>query len=216
MKGVITRVQVLAHPVVIVESYGLKVLVRALFAGARETFLDVVSRCAEEDAHLGMEDLGLLRTVNHFIRLEVRVRDVYRLLARRFVADAVAAGFFATLTLHEEGHALVLSRVRREVRRGRLWKRSRELHLADEVAFDARLAALEEEVRRGPTLARALEIVEEIEGSEVNVVFDTLSGCVDMRSRARFERFFVLSKRHVAYCAERVAALRARDGIAAA
>ena len=37
MEGVVTRVQVLAHPIVIVEGFGLKVLVRALIArtGAR-------------------------------------------------------------------------------------------------------------------------------------------------------------------------------------
>lgn len=62
--------------------------------------------------------------------------------------------------------------------------------------LEARLAALEAEVRGGVSLARA------IESSEVNVVFDTLSGCVDMRSRARFERFFVLTERHLACCAE--------------
>ena len=42
------------------------------------------------------------------------------------------------------------------------------------------------------------------------MVFDTLSGSVDMRSRARFERFFVLTQRHLAYCAEQLQALRAR------
>ena len=66
------------------------------------------------------------------------------------------------------------------------------------------------------TLARALEIVEGIEGSELNVVFDTLNGSVDMRSRARFERFFVLTRRHLAYCSERVQGLRSQHGIALA
>jgi hypothetical protein len=216
MKGVITRVQVLAHPVVIVESFGVKVLLRALFADARETFLEIVSRCAEEDAHAGMDELDLARTVSRFIGFECRVRDVYRRLAQRFAGDRAAAGFFATLCLHEEGHAVVLSRVRREIRKGRLWKSSKELHVADVETFDARLAVHEEEVRRGPTLARALELVELIEGSEVNVVFDTLNGCVDMRSRARFERFFVLTQRHLAYCAEQIEALRARERSSAA
>lgn len=216
MQGVITRAQVIAHPVVIVESFGAKVLVRALLAGGRETFLEVVSRCEEEEAHAGMEEVGLARTVKRFVGFECRVRDLYRSLAGRLSGFEGAAEFFRTLSGHEEGHAVVLSRVRRELRRGHLWKASRNLHLADVEAFDARLAAWEEEVRGGVGLARALELVEAIEGSELNVVFDALNGCVDMRSRARFERFFVLTRRHLAYCRERVEALRAQHAVAPA
>jgi hypothetical protein len=68
-------------------------------------------------------------------------------------------------------------------------------------------------VVRGVTLARALVLVERLEGSEIDVVFDTLTGSVDMRSRARFERFAGLTERHLAYCDEHVRALRARHGI---
>ncbi len=210
MRGVITRAQVLAHPIVILESFGVKVLLRALFADARETFLEIVSRAAEEEAHREMDELDLARTVNRFIGLERRVGEVYRALADRFSDDHDAAAFFATLADHEEGHALVLSRVRREIRKGKLWKRSRDIHVAVVDTLDARLAAWEEEIGRRVSLARALQIVEGIEGSEVNVVFDTLNESVDMRSRARFERFFVLTGQHLAYCANQIRALRAR------
>lgn len=216
MQGVITRVQVLQHPLVIVESFGVKVLVRALLANAQETFLEIVSHAAEEEAHQGQDELDLARTVKRFIGYEVRIRDLYRRLSVRLSATEDAAAFFATLSGQEEGHAIVLSRVRRELRRGHLWKRSRALHLAGEEGLEARLAAHERELRGGVALARALEIVEDIEGSEVNVVFDSLNGCVDMRSRARFERFFVLTEQHLAYCREQIAALRARYGIARA
>ncbi len=215
MRGIITRVQVLAHPKVIVESYGVKVLVRALFSDARATFLEVVSQCAEEEAHEGMEELRLARTVKCFIGFECRVGDLYRRLADRFSVSPDAARFFATLSRHEEGHALVLSRIRREIGRGHLWKPSKDVHASTVEAFEARLEALEREVLGGGLeLARALEIVEGIEGSELNVVFDTLSGGVDMRSRARLERFFVFTQRHLAYCGEQIRGLRARYGIA--
>src|SRR5512143_3452889 len=105
MQGVITRAQVLAHPIVIVESFGVKVLVRALFADARETFLEIVSRSAEEEAHLGMAEIDLVRTVKRFIESECRLRDIYRRIARQLSGDAPAAAFFRTLSTHEEGHA---------------------------------------------------------------------------------------------------------------
>jgi len=213
MQGIITRVQVLAHPVVIVESFGLRVLLRALLAGAHETFLDVVSRCAEEEAHRGLEEIDLVRTVARFAGYECRARDLYRLLARQQVEVPAAARFLGTMARHEEGHAIVLARVRREVRRGRLWTQSKQLHFEGERALDDTLASLEAEVRRGVGLDRALEIVEAVEGTEINVVFDTLNAAVDMRSRARFEKFFVLTRQHLAYCREQIASLRAEHGI---
>jgi hypothetical protein len=216
MIGVVTRLHVLAHPLVVVESYGLKVLVRALLAPRTETFLDVVTRCAEEDAHRDLAALDLARTVRRFIAFERRARDLYAGLARTLAATPAAARFFTVLAAHEEGHALVLARVLREVRRGHLWKQSRDLHLSSVEAFEARFARWEAEARRGVDLARALALVEELEGSELNVVFESLNGCVDMRSRARFERFFVLTDRHLAYCREQVARLRSRVAPAAA
>jgi hypothetical protein len=205
---------VLAHPFLIVESFGVKVLVRALFAGEGETFLEIVSRSAEDEAHLGEVELGLARSVRRFIGFERRIGALYRSLSQQLSGDPEAARFFRAMSAHEEGHAIVLSRVRREIRRGRLWKRSRDLHAAAVGSFEARLESYEEEVGGGVSLARALEIAEGIERSEINVVFDSLNASVDMRSRARFERFFVLTQRHVAYCAEQVLRLRARSGIA--
>jgi rubrerythrin len=211
MQGVITRTQVLAHPIVIIESFGLKVLWRALFAGTGETFLEIVSRAAEEEAHLGMDEIDLVRMVKRFIGFERRLRDVYRQLSEQLSGAPEAATFFSTLAGQEEGHAIVLSRVRREIRKGRLWKHSRDVHFATVDAFEFKFAAFEDEVRRGVTLARALEIVDAIEASEINFVFDTLNGSVDMRSRTRFERFFVISHHHVAFCREQVRRLRAQN-----
>ena len=215
MQGVITRVHVIAHPVLVVESFGMKVLLRSLFAGARETFLDIVAACAEEEEHAGEAQIDLLRTVKRFIGFERHMRDIYQELSLRFAGDAQASKFFKILSGHEEGHAIVLSRVQRELRRGRLWKRSRDLHVAAMQGFEAILDAFQQEARRGVTLARALEIVEAIEGTEINAVFETLEESVDMRSRARFERLFVLSRKHLAYLREQIVVLRAREGMAA-
>jgi rubrerythrin len=210
MQGVITRVQVLTHPVVVFESFGLKVLLRAIFADAKETFLEIVRRSAEEEAHREMVESDLLRTVKCFIGFESRVGEIYRRLSEQLSDVPAAARFLATLARQEEGHAIVLSRVRREITRGRIWKKSRDVHLGSLDAFEARLAVHEAEVCGGVTLDRALDIVEGIESSELNVTFDTLNGSVDMRSRARFERFFVMTRKHLAYCNEQIRALRAR------
>jgi len=215
MIGVITKRQVLAHPIVIFEAFGPKVLWRALLAGRGETFLEIVSRCAEEEANEALDQLDLARTVRRFIGFERRASDVYRRVSGQLADRPEAARFFAMLSRQEEGHAIVLTRVQRELRRGRLWKESKDLHLASLDSFAARFAGWEEQARRGVTLEQALGIVEGIEGSELNVVFDSLNGCVDMRSRSRFERFFVMTHRHLAFCREQVQLLREGTGAGA-
>ena len=152
MEGIIRRVQVTAHPIVIVESFGVKVLVRALLAGTGETFLEIVRRSAEDEAHLGMDKVDLMRTVNRFIGFECRVRDVYRRLSQQLSAAPKVAKFFANLSGQEEGHAIILSRVQREIRQGRLWKKSKDLHFAIVEAFEGRLSGYEEERPPGPSL----------------------------------------------------------------
>jgi rubrerythrin len=215
MQGVVQRRQVLAHPIVIFEGFGLKVLVRALFAGPDETFLDIVTRCAEEESRSGMDQIDLLRTVDRFTAFERRARDIYAALARQLKDHPAAGKFLARLSNQEEGHAIVLSRVRREIRRGRLWAESKDLHVVSVGGVHALLERFEAEVRGRVPLARALEIVEAIEASEMDVVFDTLNRSVDMRSRARFERFFVLNENHLAYCREQVQRLRAGEPLPA-
>jgi hypothetical protein len=211
MLGVVRTRQVLAHPLVILEGFGLKVLVRSLFAGRDETFLDIVTRCAQEGANDDMDEVDLLKTVDGFVGLERRARDLYWKLSHKLAAFPDAARFFVTLSWQEEGHAIVLSRVRRDIRRGRLWKRSRDLHLASLGSLEALFANLEREAQsESLSVCRALEMVEELEQSELDVVFDTLNDSVDMRSRARFERFFVLSRAHSAYWHAQVRALRVR------
>jgi hypothetical protein len=208
MQGVITKKEVLAHPLVVLEGFGVRVLVRALTCGRDETFLDVVNRCAEEDQHRAMADVDLARTVEAFLSFEARARDLYRALAGGLAGAPEAARFLETLAGHEEGHAVVLARVRCELRRGRCWKASAQGHQEAVAAMGALLSAFEAEARGPVTLERALAIVEAVEGSELNVVFDTLRHGVDMRSRARFESLFVLTDRHLAFCAEGVRRLR--------
>lgn len=210
MQGVITRKEIVAHPLVIIEGFGLKVLVRSLLARRDETFLDVVNLCAELEAHNDEDEIDLLQTVQRFIEFERRSRDLYRTLARYYGVLPDVAKFFGTLSWQEEGHAIVLSRVRREIQRGRLWSESRDLHLASIASVEALLCACEEEVRHGVPLGRALEIVDIIEGSELDIVFNRLNKSVDMRSRGRFERFFALADDHWAYHVMERRKLRAR------
>jgi hypothetical protein len=210
MQGVVTTRHVLAHPLVILEGFGLKVLVRSLFARRDETFLDIVARCARKGANDDSEEVDLLKTVDRFVGLERRARDLYRSLSRRLIGLPDAARFFAVLSWQEEGHAVVLSRVRREIQRGKLRKKAKALQFDCLGSLETLFTNLEREVRKRVSLSRALEIVEEIEGSELDVVFDNLNDSVNMCCRARFERFFVLSKAHSAYWEEQVRLLRAR------
>lgn len=215
MIGVITRREVLSHPFVILESFGARVLVRALTSGPGETFLDVVSRCEEEEAHRAEAEVDLEKTVGAFQGFELRARDLYRSFERIHSGLPAVAAFFRTLAGHEEGHAVVLAQVRHALRHGRCWKHSLRAFREEMARVAATLASAEAEAVPGITLARTLELAEALEASEINVVFDTLRGSVDLRSRARFEGFFVMTEKHLSYCREQVRALREAHGVPA-
>ncbi|MGC4121696.1 MAG: hypothetical protein QM765_45390 [Myxococcales bacterium] len=214
MLGVITRRQVLAHPLAIYRGFGARVLMRALTSRRDETFLDVINRCAEEEAHHDLADVDFAPTVERFQGFEVRARELYWTLANQQQA-LDAATFFRALAAQEESHAVLLAHVRREARRGRCWKRSQREYQRELVAVDHLLSHLEAEAREPVGLARALEMVEELEGSELDVVFDTLCHSVDRRSLLRLRRFFAVSEEHRAFCARRIDALRDAHGISA-
>ncbi len=212
MLGVIQKKDIIQHPFIIIEGFGVRVLIRALIADEKETFLDIVNECFELEEHEGMDDLSLSQAVKQFLGFELRVREIYLSLEKQMLEQGYqdVSQFFQEIAAHEEGHAVVLARVRKEISRGHFWKDSADVYQGDITAFEKALKAVEEQVAKGPTLAEALDIVDALEGSEINMVFDNLKDSVDMKSRTYFERFFVMTNKHLQICSTKVQLFRER------
>ena len=208
MQGVITTKSILQNPLVIIEGFGLRVFINALFADKDATFLDIINQCQELDAHKDMARMNLSEIVNQFIGYELKAQELYTILSKNFSELSDVSAFFKNIASHEEGHAIVLARVRREIERGHYWKESKQIHIAEIERFDRFMKEAEASVRSGVSLAGALTLVDRIEGSEINIVFENLNKSVDMKSRKRFEKFFVMTSEHVGFCEKQTAAFR--------
>ena len=208
MKGVITKKEVLKNPVIIIQGFGMRVFVNALFADEDATFLDIVNECNEKKEHKDMAQMNLLEIVNQFIGYELKAQELYSILSRNFKEYDDVSRFFRRISQHEEGHAIVLARVRREVNKGHYWKETKQIHMSEIKEFDKLIKSAEESVKAGISLADALTLVEVLEGSEINVVFDNLNNSVDMKSRGRFQKFFVMSQEHTGFCDKNVELFR--------
>jgi len=208
MQGVITTKAILQNPIVIIEGFGLRVFINALFADKDATFLDIINECHELDAHKDMASMNLSEIVNQFIGYELKSQETYTILSERFSELSDVSAFFKNLARHEEGHAIVLARVRREIERGHYWKESKQIHLDEIKRFDRFMKKTEASVLAGVSLAEALTLVDQLEGSEINIVFENLNKSVDMKSRKRFEKFFVMTSEHIGYCDKQTTAFR--------
>ena len=208
MQGVITTKSILQNPFVIIEGFGLRVFISALFADKDATFLDIISQCHELDAHKDMARMNLSEIVNQFIGYELKAQELYTMLSENFSEIDVSPLFFKHIASHEEGHAIVLARVRREIERGHYWKESKQIHISEIERFDRFMKEAEAAVLSGVSLAEALALVDQLEGSEINIVFENLNKSVDMKSRKRFEKFFVMTTEHVGFCEKQTTAFR--------
>ncbi|PJA32758.1 MAG: hypothetical protein CO187_03095 [Zetaproteobacteria bacterium CG_4_9_14_3_um_filter_53_7] len=208
MQGVITTKSILQNPLVIIEGFGLRVFINALFADKDATFLDIISQCHELDAHKDMARMNLSEIVNQFIGYELKAQELYTILSKNFSDLSDVSAFFKHIASHEEGHAIVLARVRREIERGHYWKESKQIHISEIERFDRFMKEAEAAVLSGVSLAEALALVDQLEGSEINIVFENLNKSVDMKSRKRFEKFFVMTTEHVGYCEKQTTAFR--------
>ncbi len=210
MLGVITKKDIIQHPFIIIEGFGLRVLIRALVADEDETFLDIVNECYELEEHKEMADLSIGKIVKQFLGFELRVREIYLTLAGQMHKAGYedVSSFFREIAAHEEGHAIVLARVRQEVARGHFWKDSEAMYQDDIDLFEENLSSVEKQVSSEVSLSEALDIVDALESSEINMVFDNLKEAVDMKSRAHFERFFVMTNKHLQICTSKVQLFR--------
>ncbi len=152
--------------------------------------------------------MDLRAIVNQFIGYELKARELYTILSAKFSELKDVSDFFRHIARHEEGHAIVLARVRREIDRGHYWKESKQIHTSEIEHFDRFIKEAEASIQSGVSLAEALDLVDSLEGSEINIVFDNLNHAVDMKSRKRFKKFFVMSKEHIGFCEKKTAEFR--------
>lgn len=195
MLGAICKRDILAHPVVTVRCFGWVVFVRAVCAGANTTFLSLL---AESPAMRPPRPSGE-SVLDECIALERRIGAIYAGLAERLAGEPAVAEFLRNLAAQEEGHAELLT-ICRDVFAGDRW----EERLVDACRPVVRTLALSVAgaERRVAALSggrEALELVLELESTEVNRVFRRVVTTHGSPFVQRLGRFQAAGREHTEY-----------------
>jgi rubrerythrin len=183
--------------------FGWVTFFRALFAGQEETFLSLLGA----GGFFQSADAEAAAVIDRCVRLELRAKKLYDVLAKATVDVTPFSEFFATLAQQEQDHADLLRLCQASARRGG-WKvgcfnpwRNYLPRLERQMSeAEATLAKIDD-------LDGLLRLVIEIESSEVNQVFRAAMAASDSRFVKELRPFREAIGTHIDYISARVADL---------
>ncbi len=195
MIGAIRTWDIVAHPAVTIQCFGWRIFVRALFTSQQQTFLSLLQR----SDHFWASMPKLPEILDRCIGLELQAMEIYEQLAPRFPGDSPAYMFLCELADQEHQHAELLELCRAATIRGR-WDDPTFRPWAEYVP---RLERHFEEVKKSLESAgdcdRSLQIVAQIESSEINEILLGVIKATDSPFVRRLGPFRKCVKDHIAF-----------------
>ena len=200
MNGVIRKRDILAHPFVTIRSFGWRIFFRALFADHNETFISVLTN--NED--LQAPPVKVPELVERCINLELQAKRIYERLAEQFADHKSVSDFFTKLARQEQNHAELLELCRAIARRT-IWREEAFTPCRNSIPLlERHMENIEASLKLTDSIADALRLVIQIEGSEVNATFES----VVTASRSAFAKrvlvFQNVVENHIDYICEQI------------
>jgi len=203
MLGAIRRRDIIAHPFVTVDCFGLGLFFRVLVAGRRKTFLSL------------MAGTGVLRSpvvevpalLGRCVDLESRARRVYEFLAELFRDREPVRQFFEMLARQEQEHFELLELCRQLAGRDGWLEEHFAPWRAAVPQLERQMEDLEASLEARESLAGALRLVLQIESSEINRVFQGAVSATDSAFVRALGAFRTAEAEHIAYICDRIPAL---------
>ena len=203
MVGVITSWDVLAHPISTIQCFGWRVFFRAVTPWHDKPFLSLL----QDAGFLGAAASQVSTVLERCIALELRAKRIYKALAKTFSDHGSVEPFFTGLAAHEQYHADLLEVCRSATLRSG-WKASLFNPWQDYLPrLEQQMEATEAAVYSIDSVEAALQLVIQIESSEINEVFHAALAATDAVFVKRLKPFRKTMEAHMSYIAERLPAL---------
>ena len=200
MVGIINHWDILAHPVVTIRCFGWGIFFRAIGPWQSRPFLSLL----RDEGFLGAAASKVPGILERCIGLELRAKRIYKTLARAFADEGLVGPFFAGLVEQEQYHADLLELCRAAAIRGG-WK----AHLFN--PWDDYLPRLEQQmdtteaaVSEIDSVEAALQLVVQIESSEINQIFYAALAATDSIFVKKLRPFQEAMDAHMTYLAGRL------------
>ena len=200
MVGVINHWDILAHPVVTIRCFGWGVFFRAIGPWQSKPFLSLL----RDAGRFGAAVSKLPTILERCVGLELRAKRIYKALAKAFADEGLVGPFFAGLVEQEQYHVDLLELCRAAAIRGG-WK----AHLFNPwddylPRLEQQMDAAEAAVSQIDSVEAALQLVVQIESSEINQVFHAALAATDSAFVKRLRPFREAMEAHMAYLVERL------------
>ena len=204
MVGVITHWDILAHPVVTIRCFGWGVFFRAIGPWQGQPFLSLL----RDAGHFGAIASSQMPTIlERCIALEIRAKTIYTVLAEALADQATVCRFFSALAQQEQDHADLLEICRAAAVRGH-WRANMFNPWQEYLPrLEQQMVATEAALGLVNTVEAALQLVVQIEMSEINEVFYAALAATDTAFVKKLRPFQVAMERHMAYIVERLSQL---------
>jgi hypothetical protein len=206
MVGVVTSWDVLGHPVATIRCFGWRVFFKAVAPWRGRTFLSLL----QDAGYFRAAASKLLTILERCIALEMRAKEIYKALAKAFSDQGLVGPFFAGLVEQEQYHADLLELARAAALRGG-WKANLFNPWQDYLPrLEQQMDAAEAAVSGIDSVDAALQLVIEIESSEINQVFHAALAATDAAFVKRLKPFREAMEAHMSYLVERLPELSPR------
>ena len=200
MVGVITGWDILAHPISTIRCFGWRVFFRAVAPGHNESFLSLLQGAG----FLRVGTSGVPTILERCIALEIRAKRIHNALAKAFSYDGSVGPFFAGLA-EQEQHHIDLLEVCRCAALHSDWKANLFNPWQDYLPrLEEQMKATEAAVYSIDSVEAALQLVIQIESSEINDVFHAALAATDAAFVKRLRPFRKTMEHHMAYIAKRL------------
>jgi hypothetical protein len=206
MVGVVRSRDILAHPISTIRCFGWRVFFRAVMPWQNRPFLSLLPQLGSS----GAAGSNVPTILERCIALELRAKRIYAALGKALDDQGLVGPFFAGLAEQEQYHAHLLTLCRAAAVHGR-WKANLFNPWQDYLPrLEQQMDAAETAVYSIDTVDAALELVIQIESSEINQVFHAALAATDAAFVKRLKPFRRAMEAHMSYIVERLPELSPR------
>ena len=200
MVGVITGWDILAHPISTIRCFGWRVFFRAVTPWQDKPFLSLLQNVGL----FGTAGSQVSNILERCIALQIRAKRIYKALAKAFSDQGAVGPFFYGLAVQEQYHADLLEVCRAAALRSG-WKANLFNPWQDYLPrLEQQMDAAETAVYEIDSVDAALQLVIQIESSEINEVFHAALAATDAAFVKKLKPFREAMEAHMAHIAERL------------
>jgi len=204
MKGVITRKDLLKHPFIVINNFGIVVFLKALLF-KNKPFLTLIQRSAEG---IPVSFKPYTSTMDVFSYYERRIGNIFLSFAEEFKEVEEAQKFYRALAKQKMGQYALLQFVKSFATKRKIRSEKWQPHLSKIDELEAQIKSREDQLHNHISLKEAVSITEDLAFSELNQAFLDLKDSIHSNRAIAISRLIHSNHHYEDLCRKGIRKLR--------